>query len=83
MPNQQVMRCLSPDCHRLFKIAQFSFLDTSWERGKIVCPHCSASAVGPSDFVYLSYALTEREEERANQDGMGPPLETGGDAGPS
>jgi len=64
MPNQQTMECMSPDCSRPFKIARFSNLDTSWERGKIVCPHCGAVMTGPSNFVYLAYPLTEAEEQR-------------------
>lgn len=64
MSNQQVVRCGSSGCARAFKIAQLSNLDTTWERGKIVRPHCGAAMVGPSNFVYLSYQLTENEERR-------------------
>lgn len=67
MPNQKAIRCASSECARPFKFAQFSNLDTTWERGKIVCPHCGAAMIGPSAFVYLSYQLTENEERRYDQ----------------
>lgn len=67
--NRETILCPADGgCGRPFKIAQFSFLDTSWERGKIRCPHCGFSLQGASDMVILSYAMTPPEEEKYMRD---------------
>lgn len=63
----QIIECMSPECRRVFQIAASEFLDTSWKRGVIRCPHCGATMIGPSDSVFLSYGITAKEEERSKR----------------
>jgi DNA-directed RNA polymerase subunit RPC12/RpoP len=63
-PSSQIIDCLSPDCGRPFHVAAFHFLDTSWERGVIRCPHCGTNMVGASESVFLAFAMTDKDEAR-------------------
>lgn len=63
MPLSQVIECPNKGCSRPFFAHQYDLvLETALERGKIICPHCGLSLSGSSEKLFLTHALTDREE---------------------
>lgn len=56
-------RCINPVCERPYQVNRFSIALQAWmERGKITCPHCGTSVTEEGGFVFLTHALSPREE---------------------
>lgn len=60
-------RCASPACGRPFQVNQFTLrLSHSYESGKVTCPHCGTQASGEDGTVFLTHALSTKEEADFN-----------------
>jgi len=59
----QFKRCPSPICGRPFQVNQFKpRMSHSYDPGKIICPHCGLQIDDDNNSVFLTHAMSAREE---------------------
>lgn len=72
-------RCNNPACERPYQVNRFSIALQAWmEHGKITCPHCGTSILEEGGFVFLTHALSPKEEAEFEAR-AGSQLDAGGD----
>lgn len=55
--------CTNPTCARPYQVNQFTpRMSHSYELGKVTCPHCGTQVKGDGNSVFLTHALSAKEE---------------------